>query len=227
MLGPWQASIAVKFYQIEPPELQRSNQKIPLEFRKHQCCIIAIRRIGVKTHAGRRDGRDPHPGRIDIARQTVMLADAQAGGIFAAMADRRPAEICPAVMGRADDVDFVATARPMFMCPDIAGARMYRHALRVAVADGEDLGCPSRLFGIGIRDGTVTIDPDQAAGMGGRVLRIVACAAVAKAGIDHPAGDLQSAAEMMPGAGWIIAGKNGLPADKGVAGKGRAIYGGG
>ena len=52
VLGPWQASIAVKFHQIEPPELQRSNQKMALEFRKHHSCISAIRRIRVKGHAG-------------------------------------------------------------------------------------------------------------------------------------------------------------------------------
>jgi len=60
-----------------------------------------------------------------------------------------------------------------------------------------------------------------------RVLRVLAVAAVAEAGIDHPAGDLHPAAEMMPRSRRIVAGEDGLAADKGVALDHRAVDGGG
>ena len=204
-LGSRQAAARVKLHQIEPPEFQRPDKKMPPEFRKHPPAVIRVVRIGVEGHARRGDGRVPHPHRIDMAGKAVVVADAPPGDIFAAMADRRPAVIRPAITARADDVDLVPAARPVLMRPDIAGARMHRHALRVAVADGEDLRgpsirpsiCQSCGLRVVVRNGSVEIDPDQAAGMGRRVLGVVTRAAVTKAGIDHAAGHLQPASEMM------------------------------
>ena len=85
----------------------------------------------------------------------------------------------------------------MFMRPDRAGARVHRHALRVAVAYGEIFRCPSWQAGVTCRYRPVKIDADDAGGVGRRVLAIRALAAVAKAGIDHAAGQLHAAAEMM------------------------------
>ena len=85
----------------------------------------------------------------------------------------------------------------MFMRPDRAGARVHRHALGVAVADGEIFRCPSWQAGVVCRYRPVKIDADDAGGVGRRVLAIRALAAVAKAGIDHAAGQLHAAAEMM------------------------------
>ena len=74
-----------------------------------------------------------------------MAADPQASGIFAAMADFRPAIIRPGITRWTQDVDLVPTARPMLMTPNFAGSRIHRQSLRIAVPDGEVLWRPTRL----------------------------------------------------------------------------------
>ena len=61
------------------------------------------------------------------------------------MADFWPAVISAGITCRAQNVDLVPAAWPMFMRPDLAGRRMDRQSLRVAVPDGENLWRPTRL----------------------------------------------------------------------------------
>ncbi len=111
-----------------------------------------------------------------------MLADASTGGVFAAMADRRPAVIGTLLR----DVDLVATAWAVLMRPDLAGLRVHCHALRVAVADGIEFRCPAICLPGSMRiivwHRAVGIQSQDAAGMRRRVLRVVAIAAVTNAG---------------------------------------------
>ena len=155
-----------------------------------------------------------------------MLADAPPGGVFAAMADRRPAVIAALLR----DVDLVAAARPVLMRPDLAGLRVHRHALRVAVADGIEfrrpaIGLPGGMRVV-VRHRAVGVQPQDAAGMRRRVLRVVAIAAVADAGEEVSPRHLQPAAEMMPGPGRIIAGEDRLALHQSIPLETRAVDGG-
>ena len=120
-------------------------------------------RIGIKGHARRRDRRDPDPDRIDKAGKAVMAADPQAGGVFAAMADFWPAVIRASIACRAQDVDLIPAAWPMFMRPDLAGRWIHRQPLRVAVPDGEDVAYLLMGFGICVSGGFVSSALDRTA----------------------------------------------------------------
>ena len=71
-----------------------------------------------------------------MTRRRLVDPDRQTGGVLAPVADHRPAEIG----ARCQDIDLVAAARPVLVHPDGAGLGMDRHALRVAMAVGENLG---------------------------------------------------------------------------------------
>ena len=156
-----------------------------------------------------------------------MLADTPPGGIFAAMADRRPAVIATLLR----DVDFVAAAWPVLMRPDLAGSRMHRHALRVAVADGIGFRCPAICLPVSmwivVRHRAVGVQPQDAAGMRRRVLRVVAIAAVTNAGKQISPRHLQPAAEMMPRTGWIVACEDRLALHQYISLEPCAVDGGG
>ena len=179
-----------------------------------------------------------------------MRADTAAGGVFAAMADSRPAIIRAGVgagragtgragtgrvgAGRAgtgaQDVDLIPAARPMFMRPDITCHGVHRHPLRVAMPDGEDFRRPSRLLPVGemrvVRmRRAVRRQADDAGGVGRRVLPVVTIAAVAKRRPQRGAGDMKPTTEMMPAWRRHIAGEDGAPADQPVPIDHRAVDG--
>ena len=94
--------------------------------------------------------------------------------IIDAVADHRPAVI----LALADDVDLVAAARAVFDLPEIAGSRVDRETLLIAVAVAPDfrlrVGAADKW--IVCRRRAVGRDPDQLAEMIGKVLRLVAMA---------------------------------------------------
>src|SRR5690606_3845546 len=124
----------------------------------------------VDEQARRRDGRDPvvhgllHPLAVrgDVDRVAVVVD---------AVADDGPA----VVAAGPDEVELVATARPVLVRPDIARFRMDREALRVAVAVAPDLGqCALAVHERVVRgDAAVLVQADDGALVVREVLRRV------------------------------------------------------
>ena len=171
----------------------------------------------------------PDPDRIDKAGKAVMAADPQAGGVFAAMADGRPAVIRAGITCRAQDVDLVPAARPVFMAPHLAGRRIHRQPLRVAVPDGEDLRRPAR-FPLSVTCGL----PGCASPSGVRRMMLAACvdgfcplsrSPRSPSRPQRGAGDMKPAAEMMPASRRHVTGEEGAPSDQPVTLDHRAVDG--
>ena len=94
------------------------------------------------------------------------------------MGDSRPSVVTP---GK-DAVDLVATLRTVFAHPHLAGGRIERSALRVAMAEAPDAGDGARLREDGIVrwNGAVRADPHYLALRRPQVLRPLLLAALAE-----------------------------------------------
>ena len=134
-----------------------------------------VLRIGVKAILdGAMDRSHPRPDRH--GRQLSCLLTACRWRIRG-MADRRPAVF--AVAGQTVMLISSPPRGPLRPVPRRCADAS--PCLRVAMADAENLGRPAVLQ-VDVRDRPVQVDPDQAAGMRRRVLRVVAVDAVAEAG---------------------------------------------
>ena len=87
----------------------------------------------IERHAGGRDRRRPVLDRLLHAGLRRALVDLRAA-VVDAVADHRPA----VVLALLDDVDLVAAARAVLVRPQLAGRRMQRRALHIAVAVAPD-----------------------------------------------------------------------------------------
>jgi hypothetical protein len=79
------------------------------------------------------------------------------------------------VLARANDVDLVATLRPVIDLPEFAGLRMKRRAFRILESVREGFGqyCRAAQPGIVFRNRAITVDANDAAGEVAAYIRVV------------------------------------------------------
>src|SRR5215468_8060401 len=126
---------------------------------------------GVERHPGRRDRGHPVLERLLHALLVRALVDPGAV-VVDAVADHRPA----VVLAFLDDVDLVATARPVLVLPQLPGHGVEREPLGIAMAVAPDLGLGGRPADEGIvrRDRAIGPDANDLAEIVGKILRLVA-----------------------------------------------------
>src|SRR5262249_47994086 len=95
--------------------------------------LEAIARVENKTRWA--DRRNPEHARAVHAGAEPRLIGNLRSGVVPAGRHERP----PVVVTRPEDIDLVAAHRPNLSLPELAGLRMNRQAVAVAVPVGEDL----------------------------------------------------------------------------------------
>ena len=121
-------SLSIELEPHQQAELERTHQQVAAPAGKP----VPV----VERHSGGRDGRCPLVQRLGHALLVGPFADLRAATVVPAVGDHRPA----IVHAGADDVDLVTTLRAVLVGPELAGPRIHRRSLHVAVAKSINLG---------------------------------------------------------------------------------------